>query len=90
MPFVDNDYINAVYINGFNYIKEFIVTEVPLKEMRYAFWHMVNDQNIDTICLLNTIESHCVVSVRCSRLEHLFFKLKIYLPYVFLCIVLAN
>lgn len=62
LPVVDADYINAVNVNGFRFANEFIVTEVPLKEMRYQFWQMVNAEQIDTIVCLNTVESHNVVS----------------------------
>ena len=63
LPVVDSDYINAVNVNGFRFANEFIVTEVPLKEMRYQFWQMVNSEPIDTIVCLNSVESHHVVSL---------------------------
>ena len=47
------DYINAVYIDGFNDRKEFILTEWPMTNTTGNFWSMVYDHDVSCIVVLN-------------------------------------
>ncbi|XP_047123628.1 receptor-type tyrosine-protein phosphatase delta isoform X1 [Hydra vulgaris] len=47
------DYINAVYINGFKRINEYIATQHPLTSTLSDFWTMVFQKKIGTIVMLH-------------------------------------
>ncbi|CAG2163200.1 unnamed protein product, partial [Oppiella nova] len=51
-----DDYINAVYINGYKRRDAYIVTQVPLESSRSHFWQMIASTSTKTIVLLNDIK----------------------------------
>ena len=51
------DYINAVFVDGFSYLNEFIVTEWPLSNTIQNFWSMVYDHDAVTIVVLGAPRS---------------------------------
>ncbi|CAH1784819.1 unnamed protein product [Owenia fusiformis] len=51
-----SDYINATYLEGYNNIKEFIVTQHPMQSTIEDFWRLVWDQNCAIIVLLSKHE----------------------------------
>lgn len=53
-PGVDgSDYINATWLQGFQKLKEFIVTQHPLESTVGDFWQMVWDHNSQTVVVLS-------------------------------------
>ena len=53
-PGVDgSDYINATWLQGFQKLKEFIVTQHPLESTVSDFWQMVWDHNSQTVVVLS-------------------------------------
>lgn len=50
-----SDYINASWMQGYDKVKEFIVTQHPTCETRDAFWSMLWDHNAQTVVLLTPI-----------------------------------
>ncbi|XP_065657710.1 receptor-type tyrosine-protein phosphatase delta isoform X5 [Hydra vulgaris] len=63
------DYINAVYVNGYKRINEYIVTQHPLTSTLSDFWTMVLQKKIGTIVMLHD-------SCKESRLPQLHGALK--------------
>nr|CAD7455446.1 unnamed protein product [Timema tahoe] len=60
-PGVDgSDYINATWFQGFNKLREFIVTQHPLEATVLDFWQMVWDHNAQTIVLLSNLDDQHV------------------------------
>lgn len=56
-PGVDgSDYINATWFQGFQKLKEFIITQHPLQDTMLDFWQMIWDHTIQTIVLLSNID----------------------------------
>ncbi|XP_054161480.1 receptor-type tyrosine-protein phosphatase mu-like [Oppia nitens] len=53
----NDDYINAVYINGYKRRDAYIATQVPLEVSRSHFWQMIVSTASKTIVLLNDIKS---------------------------------
>nr|XP_022315948.1 receptor-type tyrosine-protein phosphatase kappa-like isoform X2 [Crassostrea virginica] len=51
-----NNYINAVFLNGYRRKDAFIVTQMPLPNTAVDFWRMIYDQNSYCIVMLNEIE----------------------------------
>jgi len=50
-----SDYINASWMQGYDKVKEFIVTQHPRKITKDAFWTMLWDHNAQTVVLLTPI-----------------------------------
>nr|CAD7258724.1 unnamed protein product [Timema shepardi] len=60
-PGVDgSDYINATWFQGFNKLREFIVTQHPLEATVLDFWQMVWDHNAQTVVLLSNLDDQHV------------------------------
>lgn len=56
-PGIDgSDYINATFLQGFNRLREFIVTQHPLMDTMADFWQMVWDHNSQTIVVLSVVD----------------------------------
>lgn len=51
-----SDYINASWLQGYERLREFVLTQHPTQETRDAFWTMLWDHNAQTVVLLTTIE----------------------------------
>ncbi|XP_023332955.1 tyrosine-protein phosphatase 99A [Eurytemora carolleeae] len=52
-----SDYINASWLQGYEKLKEFIVTQHPSTETRDAFWSMLWDHNAQTVVLLSPVDN---------------------------------
>ncbi|XP_065346473.1 receptor-type tyrosine-protein phosphatase T-like [Cloeon dipterum] len=50
------NFINAVFVDGYKRAKQFIVTQVPMKNTVWDFWRMIDQFNVKQIIFLN--ESH--------------------------------
>ena len=48
------DYINAVFVDGFSNLNEFIVTEWPLSNTVQNFWSMLYDHDVVTVVVLDS------------------------------------
>lgn len=51
-----SDYINATFLQGFNKLREYIVTQHPLMDTIADFWQMVWDHNSQTIVMLSVVD----------------------------------
>ncbi|KAL5021811.1 hypothetical protein ScPMuIL_000966 [Solemya velum] len=51
-----NDYVNAVFVNGYRQRDAFIVTQMPLPNTVEDFWRLVYDHQSSCIIMLNDIE----------------------------------
>ena len=51
------DYINAVFVDGYSRLNEFIVTEWPLSDTIKNFWSMVWDHEVVTVVVLDCPKS---------------------------------
>ncbi|KAH9517852.1 hypothetical protein DERF_008475 [Dermatophagoides farinae] len=49
------DYINAVYINGYRKKDAYIVTQIPFENNRQQFWKMIENTRCTTIVLLGDV-----------------------------------
>ncbi|XP_062563518.1 phosphatidylinositol phosphatase PTPRQ [Armigeres subalbatus] len=53
-----NDYINASFINGYKYQREYIATQGPKKETCFDFWRMILQYEVESIVMLTqTVEN---------------------------------
>ncbi|XP_062712095.1 phosphatidylinositol phosphatase PTPRQ [Aedes albopictus] len=53
-----NDYINASFIDGYKYHREYIATQGPKKETCFDFWRMILQYEVETIVMLTqTVEN---------------------------------
>ncbi|CAB3381162.1 Hypothetical predicted protein [Cloeon dipterum] len=50
------NFINAVFVDGYKRAKQFIATQVPMKNTVWDFWRMIDQFNVKQIIVLN--ESH--------------------------------
>ncbi|XP_052873215.1 tyrosine-protein phosphatase 10D [Anopheles cruzii] len=53
-----NDYINASYIEGYKYQREYIATQGPKQDTCYDFWRMVLQCEIESIVMLTQPIDH--------------------------------
>ena len=51
------DYINAVFVDGYSHLNEFIVTEWPLSNTIQNFWSMLYDHDVVTVVVLDAPKS---------------------------------
>ena len=51
------DYINAVFVDGYSQLNEFIVTEWPLSNTVQNFWSMLYDHDVVTVLVLDAPRS---------------------------------
>ncbi|KAK8771955.1 hypothetical protein V5799_024803 [Amblyomma americanum] len=51
-----SDYINATFLQGYNRLKEYIVTQHPLMTTMADFWQMVWDHNSQTVVVLSVVD----------------------------------
>ncbi|XP_023221800.1 tyrosine-protein phosphatase 99A-like isoform X2 [Centruroides sculpturatus] len=51
-----SDYINASFLPGFDKLREFIITQHPLRETVADFWQMVWDHNSQTVVVLSYVD----------------------------------
>ncbi|RWS11696.1 tyrosine phosphatase: receptor type: K-like protein, partial [Dinothrombium tinctorium] len=75
------DYINAIYVNGYKIKDAYILTEVPLPDCQSIFWKMIDSCNIKVIALLSDLfqsdiywphviaETHCYGNVEVELIE---------------------
>ena len=47
------DYINAVFVDGYSRLNQFIVTEWPLANTTQNFWSMLYDHDVVTVVVLD-------------------------------------
>lgn len=66
-----SDYVNATWMQGFHSLREFIITQHPMRHTKKDFWQMVWDHNAQTILMLSIIDNQ--VNIQFSRLA---FKVK--------------
>ncbi|XP_058828821.1 tyrosine-protein phosphatase 10D isoform X2 [Topomyia yanbarensis] len=53
-----NDYINASFIDGYKYQREYIATQGPKKETSFDFWRMILQYDVESIVMLTqTVEN---------------------------------
>uniref|UniRef100_A0A8D8B6L2 protein-tyrosine-phosphatase n=1 Tax=Culex pipiens TaxID=7175 RepID=A0A8D8B6L2_CULPI len=53
-----NDYINASFIDGYKYQREYIATQGPKKETCFDFWRMILQYEVESIVMLTqTVEN---------------------------------
>lgn len=52
-----SDYVNATWMQGFHSLREFIITQHPLKHTIEDFWQMVWDHNAQMIIMLSIIDN---------------------------------
>uniref|UniRef100_A0A182YNU1 protein-tyrosine-phosphatase n=1 Tax=Anopheles stephensi TaxID=30069 RepID=A0A182YNU1_ANOST len=53
-----NDYINASFVEGYKYQREYIATQGPKQETCYDFWRMVLQYEIESIVMLTQPIDH--------------------------------
>ena len=51
-----SDYINATWLHGFHYFKEFIITQHPMEQTVQDFWQLLWEQNIQTVVVLTALQ----------------------------------
>lgn len=51
-----SDYINASWLHGHEKLKEFIITQHPMVNVKEDFWRMLWDHNAQTVVLLSPLE----------------------------------
>ncbi|XP_071054817.1 putative receptor-type tyrosine-protein phosphatase mosPTP-1 isoform X3 [Onthophagus taurus] len=52
-----SDYVNGTWLQGFHSLREFIITQHPLRSTIKDFWQMVWDHNAQTIVMLSIIDN---------------------------------
>ncbi|XP_055632060.1 phosphatidylinositol phosphatase PTPRQ [Toxorhynchites rutilus septentrionalis] len=50
-----NDYINASFVDGYKYQREYIATQGPKKETSFDFWRMILQYEVESIVMLTQI-----------------------------------
>lgn len=58
-----SDYINASWIQGFCSLREFIITQHPMKSTINDFWQMVWDHSAQTIVMISIIDNQVRSSI---------------------------
>ncbi|XP_043244184.1 receptor-type tyrosine-protein phosphatase mu-like [Amphibalanus amphitrite] len=51
-----DNYVNAVFVQGFKKPDAFIATEAPLPKRRHVFWNMVVEKQSQTVVVMNDLE----------------------------------
>ncbi|XP_017785982.1 PREDICTED: tyrosine-protein phosphatase 99A isoform X2 [Nicrophorus vespilloides] len=52
-----SDYINATWMQGFSSLREFIITQHPMRNTVKDFWQMAWDHNVQTIVMLSIVDN---------------------------------
>lgn len=52
-----SDYINGSWVQGFDSLREFIITQHPMRNTIQDFWQMVWDHNAQTVVMLSIIDN---------------------------------
>lgn len=57
-PYEDenSEYINAVYVDGFRFKDQFVVTQFPLPSTVGDFWRLIAEKSISLIVVLNEVD----------------------------------
>lgn len=56
-PKLGSDYINATWLPGFHNLREFIITQHPLKHTIMDFWQMVWEHNATFILMISFVDN---------------------------------
>ncbi|CAH0561937.1 unnamed protein product [Brassicogethes aeneus] len=75
-----SDYINGTWIQGFHSLREFIITQHPLRATFKDFWQMVWDHNAQLIVMLSIVDNqdfHVFWPVEQDTIDTDSFKVKL-------------
>ncbi|KAF0307727.1 Receptor-type tyrosine-protein phosphatase F [Amphibalanus amphitrite] len=73
-----DNYVNAVFVQGFKKPDAFIATEAPLPKRRHVFWNMVVEKQSQTVVVMNDLEPDDLRSRVVEPVETLDLTLNVY------------